>query len=226
METIMTFLYETHCHTKEVSACAHVYAQDLMRAYHQQGYRGVIITDHFFNGNCGIPPHLDWPERVHAFCEGYNQGKSYADLHEDFDVFFGFEYGYHGTEFLILGLDESWLLKNPTLLSWPIRDFFNAVHEDGGFIIHAHPFRQRPYIKEIRLFTDLIDAVEGFNQGNDLPEYNDAAMVYATQHGLPITRGSDAHWLEDIKMEGLRFDHEIKDLSSLIEAIKLRLYVS
>ena len=49
----MSYLYETHCHTKESSACGLATADEMIAAYHQKGYRGVIITDHFFNGQYG-----------------------------------------------------------------------------------------------------------------------------------------------------------------------------
>lgn len=41
------FLYETHCHTSEVSICGKVAAKDVVENYIGAGYSGIVITDHF-----------------------------------------------------------------------------------------------------------------------------------------------------------------------------------
>ena len=45
------YKYETHLHTSETSACAVSSAGDMVRAYADAGYTGIVVTDHFFNGN-------------------------------------------------------------------------------------------------------------------------------------------------------------------------------
>ena len=52
------FLYETHMHTSQGSACAHSTGEEMARAYHERGYTGIIVTDHFFNGNSAVPKDL------------------------------------------------------------------------------------------------------------------------------------------------------------------------
>ena len=52
------YLYETHMHTKEGSACGRDNAADIVRAYKEAGYAGVIVTDHFFGGNTAIDRSL------------------------------------------------------------------------------------------------------------------------------------------------------------------------
>ena len=47
------YLYETHMHTKESSACAHNTGAEMARAYKEAGYTGIIITDHFFYADTG-----------------------------------------------------------------------------------------------------------------------------------------------------------------------------
>ena len=56
--------------------------------------------------------------------------------------------------------------NHPEMLNWTIEEQYYQIHKAGGFVVHAHPFRIRPYIKEIRLFPDLVDAVEIYNVGN------------------------------------------------------------
>ena len=47
MET-QRYVYETHMHTSEASACAGSTGTQMARAYKAAGYTGIIVTDHFF----------------------------------------------------------------------------------------------------------------------------------------------------------------------------------
>lgn len=68
-------------------------------------------------------------------------------------------------------------------------------------VIHAHPYREEPYIPEIRLFPDYVDGVEGINathsnsrsQSHNDPAYDARAIAYAKAHNFPMTAGSDIH---------------------------------
>ena len=213
------YKYETHCHTSEASACSVSTASEMVESYYKMGYSGLIVTDHFFNGNTSIDQSLDWETRIHAFCLGYeNALKAAKDL--DFSVIFGLEFGYKGTDFLVYGIDKDFLLSNPEMLSWSLEHFFDKVHEVNGFIVHAHPFRQRPYINKIRFYPDYIDAVEVFNSGNDLSIFNDQALAYAIEHNFIQTRGSDSHDANNLAGEGIYFDKVILNSNDLLVALR------
>ena len=96
----MSYKYETHMHTAESSACATSTGAEMARAHKEAGYTGIFITDHFFNGNTTVPRELPWQERVARFCLGYEHAKQEGDK-IGLQVFFGFEYAYHGAEFLV-----------------------------------------------------------------------------------------------------------------------------
>ena len=87
-------------------------------------------------------------------------------------------------------------------------------------MVHAHPFRMRPYIKEIRLFPDLVDAVEVYNVGNRNVEENKKAAEYAKKHNLPATAGTDAHYLQESERSGIAFYKPLKDINDFIENVK------
>jgi hypothetical protein len=212
------FKYETHAHTAEVSRCASISGKDIARFYKAKGYTGLIITDHFFNGNTLVPSNLSWEERVEWFCSGfenaYTEGEKIG-LH----VFFGWEYTYKGTDFLTYGLDKSWLLDHPDLLSLSLTDYCALVHRDGGFIIHAHPFRQADYINMIRLLPHKVDAVEVINVFNTDFE-NKQAEEYANNYDLYKIAGSDNHHGRIKKYSGIQFNKCVKDMYSLVWEIK------
>ena len=165
----------------------------MVRAYKEAGYTGVFVTDHFFNGNCAIDRSLSWEEKVEQFCRGYENAKEEGDK-IGLDVFFGFEYCVDAADFLVYNLSKEWLLKYPDIDKWEPRKAFAQMHEDGGFIVHAHPFRERDYINHIHLFPRDVDGVEILNGGQlDYPLMNERAKIYALMYELSVTSGSDSH---------------------------------
>ena len=218
------YRYDTHVHTEEGSACASARGADMVNAHIKAGYRGMIVTDHFFNGNTAVPENIPWELRVELFVKGFENAAEEAKG-KDFDVFFGWEYSLHGTDFLTYGLDKDFLLKHPDILDWPIKEYFHKVHEAGGFISHAHPFREAFYIEELRLFPDHVDAVEVINASHTNPEFNEKALAYAKKHGLIQTSGSDSHHVDGIFGGGIGFYHKIGSIEEFIEALKVGDYI-
>lgn len=84
------YLYETHCHTNEASACAVNSGPEMARAYKAGGYAGIMVTNHFWRGNNCIDPNLPWEEWVRAYCAGYRAAKEEGDK-IGLSVFFGLE---------------------------------------------------------------------------------------------------------------------------------------
>ena len=161
----MDYLYETHCHTSQASACASVTGGELAKFYKARGYDGIIVTDHFFNGNTCIDQSLDWKKRCELYCAGYKDAKRVGDR-IGLTVMFGIEYSYKGTDLLTYGVDEDWLKAHPEVMEIDVHEYIKLVHESGGMIVHAHPFREAWYIDTIRLYPYEVDAVEVFNAGN------------------------------------------------------------
>lgn len=217
---IVEYKYETHMHTSEGSACGASSGAEQVEAYYNAGYAGIIITDHFFNGNCAVDRNLPWKERVELFCRGYENAKKRGD-ELGIDVFFGWEDNYDATEFLVYGLDKEWLLAHDDILSWDVKEHYERIVADGGMVIHAHPFREAPYIKEIRLFPDYVDGVEVFNVGNERlgKTFNPDAYKYAKEHDFPMTGGSDSHHINSPK-GGMIFDHKLNSIEDYIKAVK------
>ncbi|MGM9603920.1 MAG: PHP-associated domain-containing protein [Faecousia sp.] len=191
----MAYRYETHMHTSEASACARSTGAEMARAHLEAGYTGIFVTDHFFNGNTAVPQQLPWRERVARFCRGYENAWEEGQR-IGLQVFFGLEYNYHGAEFLVYNLDRQWLLDHEDIDRVSPRQALALMRGDGGFVVQAHPFRERGYIDHIQLFPRDIDAVEAINAAHLGPEgakMNRRAFAYADMFGLPVTAGSDSH---------------------------------
>ena len=86
----MFYKYETHLHTAEVSKCASSGAEEMVRAYKQAGYAGIIVTDHFITENPRDYKGLSWPQKLDVFFRGYELAKSAGDQ-LGVQVFFGWE---------------------------------------------------------------------------------------------------------------------------------------
>ena len=82
--------------------------------------------------------------------EGYADAKRAGDR-EGLKVFFAWEETKDGDDYLIYGLTPEWLLAHPEIEGCTRKRQLELVHEAGGCVIQAHPFRQRDYIRRILL---------------------------------------------------------------------------
>lgn len=93
-------------------------------------------------------------------------------------------------------------------------------------MIHAHPFREAGYISEIRLFPEYVDGVEGVNathschlsRNHHHPQFDERAMAYARERGLPMTAGSDIH-MTSLLGGGMAFKKKLKSLDDYREQV-------
>ncbi len=214
----MGFLYETHLHTCQASACGRVNGEDYIPYMMEKGYSGLIVTDHFFNGNTCVPADLPWKERVEMYCSGYERALK-ASEGLDFTVMFGVEYNFWKDEYLLYGIDKKWLLDNECIMDMTRRELHEAVNKAGGIMIQAHPYRERDYLSDIKLPpADAVDGIEIYNAANK-PNMNALGYEFALPLGLPMTAGSDIHFYNDNDMGGMLFEEKIESVADYAAAI-------
>lgn len=213
------YKYETHLHTSLGSACSPCSGAQQVKRLKECGYSGCFITDHFFGGNTAVDRRLPWDIKVHLFCQGYEDAKRCGD-EIGISVFFGLEYGYFGTEFLTYGIDKQFLLDHPELDNIDPPGFAKIVHEYGGFLVHAHPFREAGYLNTIRLYPRIVDGVEAVNASHTDPEFNNRAAMYARSYGIPCTGGSDSHCFWSYPGGGIALDEELKSPADYLERLR------
>lgn len=218
------YLYETHLHTSQGSACGKNTGREMAIAHKEAGYAGIIVTDHFFYGNTAVDRSLSWEDWVHEYCAGYRDAKAAGD-EIGLDVFFGWESGYSGTEFLVYGLDEKWLVNHPQIKDATVEEQYKLVHDAGGIVFHAHPFRERDYISEIRLYPEYVDGIEVFNACNEwiggVDKCNISANEYALKYNFPTTSGSDVHNTVPL-MSGVAFDRRLTSIQDFMNLVMRR----
>lgn len=217
----MYYRYETHCHSSNCSRCAHSSAKALVRAYHEKGYSGLVLTDHFIHGNNCVDPSLPWADRMQCYYDAFLEARA-AAAGLDFDVLFGIEHAYAGgLEVLCYGIDLNFLLANPDIPDLDLEEFAARVHEYGGILIHAHPYRWAG--PELELPLEHLDGIEVFNCGNP-PWKNDLAQDFAAGKDLIQTSGGDTHICTSSNLgnAGIALPHRVRTEAEFVNALKRR----
>lgn len=220
------YLYETHCHTCWGSGCGVSTPQEMAGAYYNAGYAGMVFTDHFLLGNSAVPRDWPWREKMERYYSVYLAAREWAEG-KDFDVLFGIEHNYgHGKEVLTYGIDLQFLLQNPDIHLLPLSEYSRLVHEAGGFISMAHPFRDRDYIDmSVGPQPEYLDALEVYNYHNH-PEENEQAVKLARETGLPGTSGGDVHIHTDsgITRAGIALPRRARTGKELVDILRTKDY--
>lgn len=184
-----------HIHTTPCSACAPMTPQELIDSLVAGGYKGCVLTNHFFKGNSGIDRNLPWNEFVAEYEKDYYECKKLAQKY-DLDVIFSIEeHLFDGLEIFCYGITPQFLYNHPELKDdHTIETWSKALHDFGALCIQAHPFRKRDYIPNPRLLPiEYIDGIEVFNACNN-PDDNEKAEIAAKEHPEWIlVSGADAH---------------------------------
>jgi len=219
------YLYETHLHTSQGSACAKCTGAEMAIAAQEYGYTGIFVTDHNWGGNTCVDRTLDWNRWMDLYSAGFYDAKKVGDK-IGLDVFFGMEAGFDATEFLLYGLEPEWYKAHPNIRNAGIEELFHMIKSAGGMVIHAHPYREEYYIPEIRLFPEWVDGVEGINAthsnvrstGHNDPAFDERAIAYAGKHNFPLTAGSDIH-STSLLGGGMAFRRKLKSSQDFVKAV-------
>ena len=213
------FYAQLHLHTAETSRCGRAGGAEMARACREAGYDLIAITDHFMNANIGCDKDIPWEQKVEFLFRGYYAAKAEGDqigLH----VIKGWETCTGGPELLTYDLGEDFLLAHPDIDKASYDEYIHLVNEAGGKIIHAHPYRQAPYIPDFAPRFDSVEAYEVYNAGNADPAWNERARLEAQEKGLLLFAGSDAHSVERVTGGAMRFEKSVYSMVEMFEAAR------
>jgi predicted metal-dependent phosphoesterase TrpH len=198
-------IIDLHVHTRLYSGCSSIEPGDLILRARQAGLDGIALTEH------GIL----WKEEKLAPLRD-RAAEMGLTLFAGEEVTC-FEKGTR-KDFLIFGIKES-LGGNLTP-----RSLINRVHEEGGVVIAAHPFKPSRLgtgyhgVGEEILELDL-DAIELYHP-NHGEEALERILAAATLRGLPLTGGSDAHELYQVGRYSTRFLNCVRTVEDLAGEIR------
>lgn len=208
---------DLHTHTKEVSSCGQVPARRLVELYHQAGYDGVVITDHFYEGYFESLTGLTWNQKIDCFLSGYrNAAEVGAKL--GFHVLLGAEFRFteNNNDYLMYGFEENFLLNQQALYSLSLAQFYQHTTNTNILIYQAHPFRSGMIPANPR----YLHGVEVFNGNPRHNSRNQLAYEYAIKHGLKMSSGSDFHQPQDLGSGGIMVTEEITAATQLTRLLR------
>ena len=211
----MEYKYELHCHTNMVSQCGQVHPKNIVKQYKENGYSGIVVTEHYspltFGGKSLFKPQ----EYIDFYISSYEEMKKYET--EDFTVLFGMELRHYatGADYLIYGVEPKWLRQQGNLMALWEKQAYKLFHEAGCLVFQAHPFRW--YIS--RCNPDYIDGIEIYNGKCDALT-NFRALQWAMKTGKLMSSGSDFHEPKHCGRGGIITTEPIKNNADLVRVLK------
>jgi hypothetical protein len=193
----MAWLYDLHVHTSNYSACGRSSADEMCRKAIASGLTGIALTEHDFW----------WPE---------GEFRELQAEYPDLIIFKGVEYACLDDHFLVFLPEPNY---GTDLRFRNISELISRVHDLGGIIIWAHPFRYDRSIPEWLQNANL-DGIEVDSNNMDI-RANGLALEVSEDKGYKVFQNSDAHHVDSIG----RYYNDIpifpKSVNELISYIKL-----
>ena len=210
------FKTELHCHSNDVSACARVDVDTIIKRYTEGGYTSLVLTNHLSIYTYDYIKPTDWNDFIDKFVGGYKKLKEAAG--EKLNILFGMELRFKNScnDYLVFGVTEEFLRANEDLLDMYPEKFHNICKENGYLFIQAHPFRNWMSVTP----PDQVDGVEVFNGHKGHDSRNDIANMWADKFNLIKTSGTDFHYADVPTNAGIMTEYEIKDINTLIDTLK------
>lgn len=216
--------FELHVHTSESDLCASVSGAEIVKRYHDAGYDGMVVTDHYFS------MFFEWfadelktathQEIIMRWLKGYyvarNEGEKLG-----FTVLPGAEVRFDGTvnDYLIYGVDEHFFYQAPLLNRLrSVSELIDILPQDIC-VVQAHPFRNNMTVCDP---TPLF-GIEAYNGGTDMFR-NQMARLYAGHYKKQMTSGSDFHNFDALGRGGILSKEKIRTPHELVRVLKSGAY--
>lgn len=210
---------ETHLHTKETSACSHLFAKEMVQLYHEAGYNTLFISDHmhhdFLEKNSDVPKIKAIERFLGGYYNAFEEGKKYG-MNILPSVEYSLAFGNIHNHYLVYGIDEKFLFDNPNCESFNLEKLRKSAKDKGAMIIQAHPFRNTCF--PTPLYVDGMEVLNS-NPRHFIATDEERTVETIKQYGLPFSAGSDAHRPEDVAGTGIGSDNEIKSAEDFIKVI-------
>lgn len=214
------YSFELHAHTRECDPTAGILAGDMVRLYHEKGYQGMVITDHY------ISPFDDWfgdeligmnhDGRIKRWLRGYETAKKAAEEY-GMTVLLGAEVRFDGfpNDYLIFGAEEELFYELPRLNHLKNVEEMLKLLPQELCVVQAHPFRDNMVVTD----PSPLWGIEVHNGGT--PAFrNEMAYRYAEFYKKPMTSGSDTHRPETVGKGGIRTKTPILTPKDLIRTLR------
>ncbi len=207
------YKFEFHAHTSPVSACSELPVDVFTRNFIENGYDGVVITNHFLPS---MKDDFTAKECAEFYLSDYHAVKKEAG--DKLSVCLGMEIRFKGSinDYLVYGINEDDVEKCWYYLDKDIDTFYKEFKNDKNIILQAHPFRD----DMTRCNPKSIDGIEVFNLH---PAHNARIAVaghYAQENGLLVSGGLDYHHQFQTDLTSVRLPSLAKDSYDIADLLK------
>jgi len=192
-------LIDTHVHTNRYSSCSILDPIDMVHKASNLRLSGIVIVEHY---------HIWSREEIEEL-----KRKTNSELL----ILRGQEVASSIGHLLIYGYYDE-LQENLS-----VEEILHRVHNEGGIVLMAHPFRNGNGLDEplesLKNRFASVDGIEVFNANQNRDENEYARKVWEAL-GIVGIGGSDAHSVEKVGKYATIFENTIKDESDLVAEIK------
>ena len=123
-------------------------------------------------------------------------------------------------DYLVYGMTENFIRKNPDIYKLGIEEFSNFLHENNLLIYQAHPFRNWMSV----IHPPFLDGIEAFNAHPRHDSRNSISKAWAELYDMRTISGSDAHQPPDLARGGIMTETEITNSAELLDTLKSNNY--
>lgn len=208
---------ELHTHTSEGSVCGLITASELVQDYLKAGVDCIVITNHYSKNTYDRFKHDLTNRYLLSYKNALQAAKGTSLL-----VLFGMELNLanHPNDYLILGIKEDFLDHYPMIFDESLETVAKIIHNEGGLILQAHPFRKPCKLKG----EDCLDGYE-FNMSSFYNNHNDLLENWIIEHEeshahLIYTYGSDCHGHDSVGAGIMEIEEKITNNQELVAALK------
>lgn len=218
-------LLDLHAHSRGISRCCSARIEKILQTAKRVGLDGIALTNHYQKDyvNDG-----DYRSFAMQYLAEYRRARELGQELE-LTVLFGIEVTlehFTNVHLLIYGVPEQFLPDHPTLFDYTQEHLYRVVHEYGGLLVQAHPYRRGDRLLDV----SLLDGIEINCHPRYESTYLDALSKIATDSGLLLTCGGDYHADTPRVRCGMHLPDTIRDTVGLADylthAEELRLCVT
>lgn len=181
-------LFDLHAHSAAISVCCRIPGEVVVKEALRAGLDGIVLTNHYQHSYL---QSTDGQEFVTRYLREFEETKA-AGEKLGIRVLFGVEVTMNfasNVHLLIYGPGEDFLREYPLLFTYTQKELYRLVHEAGGVLIQAHPFRNGSTI----LDTRYLDGLEVNCHPLYKNSHKDTLAEAAETEGLILTVGGDYH---------------------------------
>jgi len=181
-------LIDMHGHTSGISRCCRADAQSVLRDARAAGIDGIVLSNHYDTNHVGKDTPAVFAEKYIA--EYYRTAKIAAEM--GMRLYFAVEvtaHRYNNAHILLYGVEPEFVRKYPEIYNFTLEEMAKPVHELGGLVVQAHPFRGGGQV----LDTGILDAVEINCHPLYAETHCERLQEIAHEAGIFVTCGGDYH---------------------------------